>query len=212
LNEDGTLEGDVRIEYTGHLGYDKKEYNDDDPPDKREQYLVEMIKRQMSTAELSNIKIENVTDPVKPFIYSFHIKVPSYAQRTGKRLFLQPAFFQHGIAALFPTSERKHPIYFHYPWSEEDMVVIDLPVGYDLDNADSPNSFAIDQIGKYEVNLGITKDHRTLEYRRKFFFGAQERIIFGQDVYPTLKKVFDAVYDADNHTISLKQAAPAASK
>ena len=56
-----------------------------------------MIKAQMSTAELSDIRIENVTDPVKPFIYAFHVKVPGYAQRTGKRLFLQPAFFQRGL-------------------------------------------------------------------------------------------------------------------
>jgi hypothetical protein len=46
----------------------------------------------MSTAELSDIRIENVTDPVKPFVYAYHVRVPGYAQRTGKRLFLQPAF------------------------------------------------------------------------------------------------------------------------
>ena len=51
----------------------------------------DLIKEQMSTAEISNIKIENVTDPAKPFVYAFHVRVPGYAQRTGKRLFLQPA-------------------------------------------------------------------------------------------------------------------------
>ena len=29
------------------------------------------------------------------------LRVPGYAQRTGKRLFLQPALFQHGVAPLF---------------------------------------------------------------------------------------------------------------
>ncbi|HYJ45770.1 MAG TPA: DUF3857 and transglutaminase domain-containing protein, partial [Pyrinomonadaceae bacterium] len=59
LSEDGTLEGDVRIEYTGQLAYEKKEYNDDDSPTEREETLRKMIKAQMSTAEVSNIQIEN---------------------------------------------------------------------------------------------------------------------------------------------------------
>ena len=120
LLDDGTLEGDVRIEYTGHLAFDKKEYNDDDSPAQREETLRDSIKKRMSTAELSEIKIENVTDVVKPFVYTYHVRVPGYAQRTGKRLFLQPGFFTHGTGPLFSTSDRKYPIYFHYPWSETD--------------------------------------------------------------------------------------------
>jgi hypothetical protein len=207
LTEDGTLEGDVKIIYTGHLGYEKKEYNDVDSPEKREATLREMFQRRMSTAELSNIRIENVTDPDKPFTYSFHIKVPGYAQRTGKRLFLQPGFFQHGIASLFQTSERKYAVYFHYPWMEDDHVMIDLPAGYSLDNADKPAPFDVQKIGRHEINIGISGDGRTLEFKRKFFFGGEDRILFPAATYPTLKQVFDAVHESDNHTITLKQVA-----
>src|SRR4029079_15215858 len=118
LLEDGTLEGDVRIEYSGHLGFEKKEYNDDDSPAQREETLRNIVKKQMSTAELSEIKIENVSDPIKPFTYSYHIRVPGYAQRTGKRLFLQPEVFEHGRGSLFPSTNRKYDVYFNYPWSE----------------------------------------------------------------------------------------------
>ncbi len=207
LSEDGTLEGDVRITYTGHLALDKKEYNDDDSAEKREEYLRDMIKRRMSTAEVTNINIQNVTDPDKPFLYSFHVKVPGYAQRTGKRLFLQPAFFQYNIPALFSASERRYSIYFHYPWSEEDTVEIELPAGYALDNAEQPHSFAIDKVGNYQVSIGITQDKKTLHYTRKFFFGGENRIMFPTNTYPTLKRIFDVVHEADKHTITLKQGA-----
>jgi hypothetical protein len=205
LSEDGTLEGDVKIVYTGHLAFEKKEYNDDDSPEQRETTLREMMQSRIGGAEISNVRIENVTDPDKPFSYSFHIKAPGYAQRTGKRLFFQPSFFQHGIKALFSTSERRHSVYFHYPWSEEDTVMIDLPAGYALDNAEQPQSFNVDKIGAYEVSIGVTTDKRTLQYKRKFFFGGESRIIFQASTYPTLKRVFDAVHDADTHTIALKQ-------
>jgi hypothetical protein len=124
LSEDGTLEGDAHIEYYGHMGVERKEWDDDDSPAQREETLRESIKNRISTAELTNIKIENVTDPIKPYTYSYHVRVPGYAQRTGKRLFLEPAFFQHGLAPLFSSSGRKFDVYFNFPWSEEDEVTI----------------------------------------------------------------------------------------
>jgi hypothetical protein len=214
LAEDGTLEGDVRIEYTGHFAVEKKEWDDDDSAAQREQTLRDQIKEQLSTAELSEIKIENVTDPAKPYVYAFHVRVPGYAQRTGKRLFLQPAFFQHGRGPLFSTSGRRHPIYFHYPWSEEDEVTIELPAGFTLDNADAPSPFGAQDLSKYDVKLMTTKDQRELIYKRNFFFGGGsgvQRILYPVGSYGQLKGYFDLVHKQDAHTITLKQATAAAS-
>ncbi|MBV9209689.1 MAG: hypothetical protein JOZ52_03615, partial [Acidobacteria bacterium] len=210
LSEDGTLEGDVKIEYTGQLAYEQKEYNDDDSPAEREETLKKIVKQRMETAEVTNIQIENVQDVSKPFIYEFHIKVPGYAQRTGKRLFLQPAFFEHGDKALFTASTRQNNVYFHYPWSEEDEVTIDLPQGFTLDNADAPAPFQSANITAYRVTIGATKDQRTLVYKRSFFFGGNEAILFPVNGYDLLKNYFDKVYKADNHTITLKQDAATA--
>jgi hypothetical protein len=107
LDENGTLEGDVTIEYTGHLGVERKLLNDDDSPVQREENLKEAVKGRLSSAELSNIVIENADDPVKPFIYKYHVRVPDYAQRTGKRLFFQPGYFNKGIEALFSAGTRR---------------------------------------------------------------------------------------------------------
>jgi hypothetical protein len=212
LSEDGTLEGDVRIEYTGHFGDEQKELNDEDSVEVREQTLRDLVKERLSTAEISNVRLENVDHPMKPFVHSFHVKVPGYAQRTGKRLFLQPAFFHKGVGPLFPTSERKHPIYFHFPWMEEDRVSIELPQGYALDNADAPAPFTAQTIGKYEARIGVTKDGRILEYKRSFFFGGANTVLFPTTAYPVIKSIFDEVHQRDNHTITLKQSAAAASQ
>jgi hypothetical protein len=205
LNEDGTLEGDVRVEFHGHLGADRKEYNDDDTPAEREETLRSQVKSRMDTAEITNIQIENVSDPIKPFIYQYHVRVAGYAQRTGKRIFLQPAFFQRGISSLFPTSTRRHSVYFHYPWTEEDDITIDLPAGYSLENADTPAPFNSPQVSDYKVTIGVSKDQRMLVYKRSFFFGGKEAIVFPVTTYEPLRNYFDKVYKADNHSITLKQ-------
>lgn len=210
LSDDGTIEGDVHIEYYGHQAVYRKEWDDDDSPAQREETLKDLIKKQMSTADVSAIKIDNVTDPQKPFVYDYHIIVPGYAQRTGKRLFLQPEFFQRGIEPLFSGSERKYDVYFEYPWSEEDEVTIALPAGYSLDNADSPATFTAAPISEYNVTLGVTKDGSHLVYKRKFYFGGGNNILFPVSGYSKLKTYFDGVHHADNHTVTLKQSAATA--
>ena len=204
LSEDGTLEGDVRMEYTGHFAVEKKEENDEESVEQREKTLRDMIKEQMSTAEISGIRIENVIDPGKPFVYSFRIRVPGYAQRTGKRLFLQPAFFQKGIGAMFSASKRKHDIYFNYPWMEDDTVAIDLPAGFALDNADAPQPFNVKDVADYKVRISVVGKAEALQLRRTFRF---DGLIFPASNYPGLKLLFDALYGSDNHTITLKQNA-----
>jgi hypothetical protein len=208
LLEDGTLEGDVRIEYTGHLGTDRKEYNDDDSPTQREETLRDMVKDRMSTAELSEIKIENITDPIKPFTYSYHVRVPGYAQRTGKRLFFQPGYFSHGRGSLFPSTSRKYDVYFHYPWSEKDEITIELPAGFTLDNADAPFPITPEmtrQVCAQKINMGVTSDGRLLKYNREFFFGGGGSILFPASGYAAVKQLFDVIAKANDHTITLKQ-------
>ena len=207
LDENGALEGDVTIEYTGHLAVERKLLNDDDSPVQREENLKEAVKGRMSSAELTNIVVENATDPVKPFIYKYHVRVPDYAQRTGKRLFFQPGFFHKGIDALFSAGTRKYPIYFHFPWSEEDKITFALPKGYALDNADRPGPINAGGICKHEITMGVTKDQTEFVYGRKFFFGAQEAILFPVQSYPQIKRLFDEISKADNHMITLKQTA-----
>lgn len=212
LNEDGSLEGDVMMEYTGHFAVEKKRYNDDDTPDAREETLRNLVRSQWGGAELSNLKIENVTDQFKPFIYSFHLKVPGYAQRTGKRLFLPPSFFQQGKSQMFTASQRKHPVYFHYPWSEHDEVEITLPTGYALDNAEAPNPIVSGDISWSKPQVAITKDGKTLVFRRDFMFGAGGNILFPVTTYENLKRLFDAYHQLDSHAITLKQQSSVVTK
>ena len=77
LSEDGALEGEVTIEYTGHSAVERKEDIDDESETEREQALKDELKLQMSAAEITDIKIENVTDHVKPLVYSFKISFPA---------------------------------------------------------------------------------------------------------------------------------------
>lgn len=209
LDENGTLEGDVSIEQTGHLALQSKEQFDDVSANRREESLKAALKQRLSTAELTDIVMENVTDPAKPFVYKYHVRIPEYAQHTGKRLFLQPGYFEKGVAAVFASSVRRYPVYFHFAWSEEDKVTISLPKGYVLDNPDAPPPINAGAVCRYAVKMELSKDASTLVYKRSFSFGNDAILLFPTEGYGQIKRLFDEINKYDNRTIALKQIAAA---
>lgn len=204
LTEDGTLSGTVTIEYTGHLSFRQKLKNYDVSEARREEFLKEEIKERMSSADVSNVVIENVTDPEKPFRYRFKISVPNYAQKTGKRIFFQPGFFEFGTEPRFVSASRKYDIYFHFPWSESDEVIVKLPEGYSLDNADAPAPLADNsRISSLEVTMGHDAKKNLLVYKRNFYFGGGGNIFFPANTYQPIKALFDAFHKANSHVTTL---------
>lgn len=206
LLEDGTLEGLVKIEYTGQLSYIYKTDNYKSSANKREEDLKDWVKARISTAEVSDISIENVTDPEKPFTYQYKVRVPNYAQKTGKRLFVQPGFFTYGTKPLFAAATRKYGIFFRYPWSEHDEVEISWPAGFELDSEDAPADLADpSNIGSVKFDLMADRTNRVLRYVRKFHFGKGGKVLFDSGVYGPVKGLFDEFHKADSHTITLRQ-------
>jgi len=206
LLEDGTLEGSVTVEYSGHDALNYRLENYDEPAATREENLKNAFKSNVSSIEISNISIENVDDASKPLIERFNVRIPNYAQRTGKRIFLQPGFFEYGEKPVFSNADRQYDIFFRYPWSEKDEIEITYPKSYDLDNADAPGQVADpSKIGLDEINIRVDKQNSLLKYERKFHFGAGPTVLFKPNVYQPLKNLFDAFHKADSHTITLKQ-------
>lgn len=206
LLEDGTLEGDVRVEYSGNPAISRRETGFRNSQTQREEDFKSEIKERVSTAEISALSIENFNDASKPLTYAFKVRVPNYAQKTGKRLFLQPGFFEYGSNPLFSSAARRHDIFFPYPWSEQDSIEIELPPNFELDSADSPSEVSDpSKIGSLSITIGTIKEQNLLKYNRRFHFGGDGKILFPVSVYEPMKNLFDAFHKADTHTVSLKQ-------
>lgn len=218
LGEDGSLEGDVRIEYTGHASNDRKERMQNQSPEAHSKALTDLLKARMPSAEISDIRIENVKDPVRNLTEIYHLRIPDYAQRTGKRILFQPAVFQYGQKPIFPNQTRRHPVYFHYPWSEDDDVRIELPVSFEPETISEVLPLTADTVAEYKPKMEYETGSRTLVFKRTYFFGGGGALLFPQSndpesiqaVYKQLKTFFDLVQDRDGFTISLRMSALAA--
>ncbi len=208
LGEDGTLEGEVKVEYTGQLAASAKNVLDDKSPAQREEWVKDPYKKRLGAAELTNVVVAEPKEFSKPFVFSYHVRLPGFAQKTGKRLFFQPSFFEVNNPVPFDVAERRNAVYFQFPWSEDDNVTIQLPEGYELENAEAPAPASAGKVSACNVKLFYRPESRSLQLRRGFFFGGASTILFQTRDYGALKTLFEAYHAMDNHTLTLK-ATPA---
>lgn len=203
LSTDGTLEGEVREEFTGHSGASRRASGVDRSPVERDKDIRDGIQSRLSGAEVSAVRLEHVLDREGPYTVSFHVRVRGYAQRVGKRLVFEPSFFEQGSSPDFPASERKFPVAFAYPWSVLDSVVIRLPDSLAVEGAASTEPLYLGPAAEYRVSLTPSEDGRSLCYRRSFVFGRDGAINFPVEQYSNLKRAFEACAERDGLSVSL---------
>jgi len=206
LNDEGTLEGTVTIELNGQRALAYRLENYDEQQDKRESMIKDDVTRHISNAEVTGITIENFSDISKPIIQHYSIKIPNYAQKTGKRMFFQPGLFEYGETPIFASADRKYDVSFRYPWSEDDSVNITFPDTYAVDNGESPGSIADNsKIISDDVSIRLDASKSQLYYVRKFYCGSKGSVFFSVGNYTALKGLFDVIHKNDSQQLSIKQ-------
>jgi len=209
LDVDGTLTGSGRVEFSGHQSYVHKMLNRGESKAEREERLKNYLRSAMSgSVEVESFTIENTDVSDKPFTYTFTVKVPGFAQRTGRRLFFQPNVFEKNAQPRFTANTRKYDVYFSYPFTENDEIRIELPAGFKLESADAPQDLIDGQkIGSHKTHIGVAKDGSYVVYKRDFSFGNGGYVRFPASSYTAVKALFEAFNKADTHQLTLRSEA-----
>jgi len=206
LTEDGALEGFLKIEYHGYLDVNAKTLRANKTPAERESDVISEIKQRISTAEVSEINFENIDEVDEHFTVSCKIRVPNYAQKTGKRLLFQPSFFEFNKPSLFANNTRFSPIFFPFPWSEDDAIVFNLPKNYSLETPEPSRFFADpEQISMLTTKLIVNEEQNKLKFERRFYFGKFQKTLFQTKAYNSLKTLFDSFQQADSRVLILRE-------
>lgn len=210
LAEDGSLTGTIREIRHGNFASQWRERNRFTSAAEREDQLREELKTRFADFNATDIRFSVPDDPARPLGVVYHIEIPNYASRTGRRLLIRTNYFPSGFRARFTSGVRQNHIYFDFPWTEADTVELTLPQGFELDGGEAPAKLSAPPTLYYATRLGFDKEKRQISYGRTLTFGKDSVLLFDKAVYPNLKNVFDTVYAADDHTVSLKSSAVAA--
>lgn len=203
LDSEGTLEGDVDETYTGLYEDKIKEEMEGLSATEKADRIKALMQKHQSMAELSDINVENAADPIQPVRIKYHLRIPQYADRSGRRLFIQPSVFQKSVPPLFEAEERRTNIAFHFRHTTQDNIRIRLPEGFRLEQASAPLPLALGAMGEFTTRLLFSKTTNEVVFTRSF---AQKEVLFRSTVYKELKAAFEEVAARDAHTLTLLQS------
>ena len=202
IDEEGTLKGQVKVIVSGHSAYGWRAAFDGDSQSEREDAIKDSVTELQPGAKLSDIKIVNADSWEGNLEIHYSVEVPNYADVTAERLFLPTAYFQKGATPVFKDDKRDYDIDFRYPWETQDIVRINFPDRFVMEEGASPQSLADTPAFVHKAALGKVRGKNRLVFNRLERVNVVE---VEQRFYDTVKAHFDAVYNQDQHILTLRR-------
>jgi hypothetical protein len=206
LDAEGTLNGQFRRILTGQIARGLRAALLDQDIENQQKLIRENFAEDLKGAELTVLKIENLTDCEKPLQIDCGLKWPGYAVITENRLVICPSVFRVHAPHPFPSTIRRNRILFPYRWQEMDRVAIQLPPGYRPESMFAPQKH-ISETLTHEIALSFEESKRTLHLRRE---ARSSLITVPATSYEGLKTWYDTVLANDQHELVFINAAVAA--
>jgi transglutaminase-like putative cysteine protease len=201
LASDGSVKAHVEHQISGQRAIEWRNQAAGLNNDEQRKQVVSIVREALPQATLQEpaIAIAHLKTASIPVALAYDFTAPQFATRTEKRLLLRPALLSRRDDALLSEPQRTNSVYFHYPWSESERVVIEAPDGYAAEPL--PEAVNLD-IGAATYQATFTRDGPRVVYERRLTVNA---IHFTVEQYPTVKAFFDRVLQADRAAISFKQ-------
>jgi len=201
LDEDGTLEGDVQVEVSGHWNAALREALDDASDS------LAAVREEMDWKgdwlELSGLRVDARGLESDPLRFSVHARIPSHAVRSGKRMLLEPTAWWAHREPEFGASHRKWPVEFPFAWTDLDSLRIHLPKGWKCEAVSAPRPTHAPGVADLWTDLRELESGSVLQVRRKFMLGYDGQTLFPAESYPDLQKLFALFSESDRSTTPL---------
>lgn len=199
LAENGTLSGDLTVQFLGGEALEHRLEALDTDEAGRKKDLEEQVKQWLSSEAIVNLtKSDGWEGEDTPLIAVLHIEIPGYASTAGKRLLLPPYVFLTKRKDAFKYADRKYPVYFPYAYGENDVITIKLPSGYSIEGAPKSEQAKV-SYAAYQTIAAI--DSGNLVTQRRLLFNG---IFFDTPKYPELKDFFSKVQAGDEQQAVLR--------
>lgn len=207
LAMNGELKGRVTVTYTGLEAVARRtaEHHQDAAGRKRD--MEDDLKGEIPTG--CDVELVNQPDwdsSTPTLIAEFNVTVPGWVTPAGSRGLVPQAVFGATGKRMFANSARVQPIYFSYPYRQDDEVVITLPAGVKADKLPQPRSVDLGSI-RYRV-ASENAENGLRETRQLSIDG----VLIAAKYYDQLYGFFQTVRSQDEQQIILVRSATASAK
>ena len=196
LDADGRLSGDMKTEFRG-TQYDNRYRLIDET-------FTERVKKVKEIYPVENLDIiaysltqAKTTDPVTT--ETIKLQARDYVAQNGGRFFFLPNTGSRYIKPLKNVMNRTNDVYINRGYLDVDEITYNLPDGFEIKT--QPLSVIIEQpFGKYTASCYIA-NHKLI-YKRSLQINNGT---YDKDKYSDLVDFYQAVYDADNYTVTMEK-------
>jgi len=201
LADDGVLTGTVTATYTGREAMWRRNREHNEDATHRREFLESDITKTLTGEAIAKVLVEPDWDGAGDFVVKYELTLPDRVLSAGNRRLMPAGWFVGYSNDAFRRPERISPIYFGYPWDNEEDVEIELPSGWTLDGA--PAARRVDQkVLLYTMEVG--SDRNVVRMKRHFRL---DLTLVTASSYGAIHKFYEDMRAGDVQQVVIKTAA-----
>jgi hypothetical protein len=202
LSQNGTLKGHITVTYTGleAAAHRAAEHQEDAAGRKRD--LENEVKADIPTGcDVALVNQPDWDSSTLTLIAEFDLSVPGWITPAGSRGLVPQTLFGASGRRMFANSARVQPIYFSYPYRQDDELVVTLPAGVKADKL--PQARTVD-LGALRYRVASENSENELHQTRQL---AINGVLIAQKHYDSIYDFFQTVRSQDEQQIILVRSA-----
>jgi uncharacterized protein DUF3857 len=206
LNDQGTLDGTVKLNYTGIEAMFRRQEQRNADDAARKKYLEDQMKEYIPAA--AEIELKNIPDwksSETPLTAEFAVKIAGWVSGAGRRAMMPVGVFSASEKRVFDHADRVQPVYYPYYYMKEDDIKIELPLGWHVASVPKPQDLdakAAEYTLKCDDQKSAVRINRTLRI---------DLFLVPKETYPVLRNFYQVVRTGDEEQIVLQPSGTAAS-
>jgi hypothetical protein len=199
LTADGELQGTVTVSHGGHEALWRRVQLRNEDEQTRREFLEQDLREMLAgPAEIRLARQPDWSAVDGTLQVEYQVTLPQWAVVSGNRMLLGMGMFGGQERGVFVAATRVHPVYYRYPFRNEDEVQIALPAGFHLQGA--PDAWPAAQEGGLVYAAKAEANGATLVIRREF---TVEALLSKKEAYPRFQSFYQAVRAGDAQQLVL---------
>lgn len=204
LGADGTLTGQLEVDFIGRLGCEWREDERLDDETGRRKDMSKLVLGGLPAGATFDVASTSGWDnSAQPLRIIGTLKVPGFGTPAGRRMLVTMTPFVAPESAAFRSSTRVNAIYFHFPYQDHDDLTVSLPPGFRVETM--PTTPEVPS-GAIRYIVSAVEQGNTLHLTRRL---EVDGFYYAVDYYPALRQIFNTAREGDDADIVFDSAASA---
>jgi hypothetical protein len=198
ISADGKMTGSISGSYDGYAGVS---YRNTLASEKSADDYIKKLQENTKGLTINKYSIADQANIYKPVTDTLQTEITENAELIGDKIMFKPLLFEVTERNRYTLEDRKYPVNYNFPISEQYTFIYTIPEGYTVESLPSSVSLKMpDNSITVSYNIQKADNKIKFEYSRNV-----TKILFLSDEYKPLKDFYDQVVKKHTEQVILKK-------